>query len=127
MTEIKIMSIDQLLRIPDLDNYRIGILLITTKPNYYNFGQAKTIYLDIADTYAPIIEYYHIARLHEFIYWGKSYNTIYVCCDAGLSRSPAVAMFLAQKIEEYKQAADISEKYRFLNQAIYSKLIEMIK
>ena len=121
--EIRIMSIDKLLQIPNLaTDDKIGIVLITLRPNYYDFGQAKVVYLDIADTDTPVIEQYHMYRLNEFIAFKECYNVLYVCCDAGLSRSPAVALYLARKLNLTKQAKQIDEKYQFLNTRLYLKL-----
>lgn len=128
MTEIKIMSIQDLLHRYHLKNsYRDMIIFITTKPNYYNFGCTKFFCLNIADTEAPMISDYTYGKLQNIICVSKEVETIYVCCDAGLSRSPAVAYFLAVKLKEYRQAEEIEKKYRFLNHALYEKLMEDIK
>ena len=127
MTEIKIMQIEQLLQVPGLRNsYDKIIIFVTLKPNYYDFGCTNFYLLNIADTDAPIITNTAIADIKSAIKIGKLVKTIYVCCDAGLSRSPAIAHIIAVQLGEYKQAHDIEEKYRFLNQALYNKLMEMM-
>jgi len=136
MVEIKIMPIQDLLHLHALkDNEDILIIFVTTKPNYYDFGSTKFINLNIADTDAPIIKKGDAHNLQLSI-WAMQqcyrqhlyhvYNTIYVCCDAGLSRSPAVAHFIAVKLQKFKQAEEIEKKYRFLNQALYKKLMEVM-
>jgi len=126
MTEIKVMSIQDLLHIPDLKNSTDYIIVfITTKPDYYNFGYTRFYHFNIADTDMPVIKKVDIKKIQDICNCGKYYK-IYVCCDAGLSRSPAVAHFLAVKLHEFKQAEEIEKKYRFLNQALYKKLMETI-
>ena len=126
MVKIEIMAIEQLLHIPHLDDsYGNLIIFVTTKPNYYKFGLAKFIQLAIADIDAPIINKNDVVKLQNIIVF-HPYSTIYVCCDAGLSRSPAIAHFLAVRLKEYKQAEEIEKKYRFLNQELYRKLMEMM-
>jgi len=126
MPEIKIMSIEQLLQIPNLESsYKHMIIFVTTKPNYYDFGCTNFALLNIADTDVPVISPNIISTLKYRISEGRLYDTIYVCCDAGLSRSPAVALFLARKLGEYEQGDKIDEKYRFLNGALYKRLMEI--
>jgi len=126
MTEIKVMSIQDLLRIPNLKNISCSIVFITTKPNYYDFGDTDFCLLNIADTNAPAISIQNYADMRRVLYYAKATKIIYVCCDAGLSRSPAVAHFLAVKLHEFEQAKEIEKRYRFLNQALYKKLMEVI-
>jgi hypothetical protein len=125
MVEIKVMSIQDLLHIRNLrSSYRNIIIFVTTKPNYYNFGCSTFYYLKLADTDTPVITETITRQLKTIIKTGSSYDTIYVCCDAGLSRSPAVALFLAQRLGEHHQAQLINDRYRFINLALYRKLME---
>ena len=125
MTEIKIMSIQDLLHLHALKNsLRIAIVFITTKPNYYDFGWTKFLQVNIADTDAPVITNCDLARLSYFSKKeSKEFEIVYVCCDAGLSRSPAVAYFIATKLGDRKQALKIDDKYRFMNLALFRKLM----
>ena len=127
-TKIEIMSIQDLLHMPKLkDLYGVIIIFVTTKSNYYNFGHTLFYYLDIADTKAPVITRQTIITLKKILECkleiNTYYDTIYVCCDAGLSRSPAVAFFLATKLGDHKRALEIDDKYRFLNVALFKKLM----
>jgi len=127
MTEIKIVPIQNLLRIPYLKNsFKHAIIFVTTNPMYYDFGYTQFWQMNTADTNTPIVSDQSMKELKQIIQTGQDYDTIYVCCDAGLSRSPAVARFIAVKLHEYKQAEEIEKKYRFLNQALYKKLMETI-
>jgi predicted protein tyrosine phosphatase len=129
MPEIKIMSIQDLLHLHALKNsLKIAIVFVTTKPNYYDFGWTKFLQVNIADTDAPTITNCDLARLSYFVKKeSKEFEIVYVCCDAGLSRSPAVAYFIATKIGELKQAREISDKYHFLNTGLYRKLMVKVE
>lgn len=125
--DIKIMPIQDLLHIENLKNsFKHAIIFVTTKPNYYDFGFTRFIQLNIADTDAPVISDY---TKNVISYFAKresiKFQTIYVCCDAGLSRSPAVALFLAYKRHDTVTAGNIINQYKFLNEALFSKLMEM--
>ena len=123
MPKIKIMSIQDLLHIPHLKNsFNLAIIFVTTKPNYYDFGHTTFYQLNIADTKTPIIDRNDVIKLQGLIVMCP-YDTIYVCCDAGLSRSPAVAYFIATKLGDRKQALKIDDKYRFMNLALFRKLM----
>ena len=125
MPKVKIIPIENLLRLHALKNsLRIAILFVTTKPNYYNFGSTLFYQLNIADTDAPVIKEQDMRKLKDVLHAANLFETIYVCCDAGLSRSPAVACFLAAKLKKFEQVVEIMIKYRFLNQALYEKLME---
>lgn len=128
MPEIKIMSIQDLLRIPYLKNsFNHAIIFVTTNPGYYNFGHTKFWQMNTADTDTPIVSDQSLKELKQIIKNNQDFETIYVCCDAGLSRSPAVAAFIAAMIDKSQQALDINKKYRFMNMPLYNKLMEMYK
>lgn len=125
--KIKVMSIQDLLRIPDLKHsFKIAIIVITTNKNYFDFGYTRFLHLNIADTDAPIITNYDFERLCYFTNRESNlYETVYVCCDAGLSRSPAIAFYIAMETHNFKMALDIKAKYRFLNESLYKKLMKL--
>ena len=125
--KIKIMSIQDLLRIPDLKHsFKIAIIVITTNKNYYDFGYTRFLHLNIPDTDAPVITNYDFERLSYFVKRDYSlFETVYVCCDAGLSRSPATALYIAMKIHDSGMVADIKAKYRFLNESLFEKLMRL--
>ena len=133
--KIKIMSIQDLLRIPYLkSSYEHAIIFVTTNPNYYDFGCTRFLHLYIADTNAPVISDCDFQQLYYFAnVESKTFETIYVCCDAGLSRSPAVALFILyiqcmnSTLDETFKLNEILEKYQFLNKHLFDKLKEMSK
>lgn len=125
-TKIKVMSIQDLLQIPNLsDSFRHMVIFVSTKPNYYDFGWTFFRYFNIADTDAPVISDYAKFTLKQIGEHCKLYETVYVCCDAGLSRSPAIALYLAYKIKDSEQIASLKAKFRFLNQKIFEMLMRI--
>lgn len=131
--KIKIMSIQDLLRIPHLkSSFKHAIIFITTNPNYFDFGCTKFIHLTIADTDAPTIR---DCDFQQIYYFAKNectnFETVYICCDAGLSRSPAVALYIAHA--QYKNntlefnPTVILEKYQFLNGHLFDILKKLSK
>ena len=126
-SDLKIMSIQDLLRIPNLkSSFKHPIIFVPTNPNYFDFGFTRFLQLNIADTDAPIITNYVLERVSYFAKREcKSFETVYVCCDAGLSRSPAVALFLAYKLHDTVTACNIVKQYKFMNEELFKKLMEM--
>jgi len=127
---IKICSITELLAMPEsvVDKEEVGILFITIKPNYYHFENASYIYLPIADNDIPKASQ---ATLNKIYYWTKNrqftlkyFDKLYVCCDAGLRRSPAIALYIAFKLRDKKQMEYIESHYRFLWFELYKYLCE---
>jgi len=123
--EIKIMSISDLLNISYLKNsYRVAIMFISEKPDYYDFGFTWYYKANIADTDTPIISKWTRRMLEHIIENADDIDILYICCDAGISRSPAIGYFIAHKINEIDQATNIKEKYPYLNWYLVRKLKE---
>jgi len=117
---IFIHSIQDLLHAEHLSNsFKHAIIFITTKPNYYSFGYTPFLKLDIPDVENPNISIYIKDCLEDFLDRVKDIDILYVCCDAGLSRSPAVAMFAAEHYGNEKQSMDIETNHRFINMSLY--------
>lgn len=124
------MSIQDLLRIPHLkSSYKHAIIFITTNPEYYDFGCTRFIQLNIADTDTPNISDCDFQKIYYFAKKEcNQFETVYVCCDAGLSRSPAVALYIAymqyknNTLDESVKINEILEKYQFLNTNLFDSL-----
>ena len=127
--KIKIMSIQDLLRIPHLkSSFKHAIIFVTTNSNYYDFGYTRFLQLNIEDTDVPIITNYDFERLSYFTKREcASFETVYVCCDAGLSRSPAIALYIAKRLDNSDMIGKIKDGYWFLNKSLYNKLMELSK
>lgn len=127
--KIEIMPIDSLLRVNHLySNLCNSIIFLSTRPNYYNFGCTPFLHLQIPDVTFSEDPYVgitndEISDLFTFLdneIIGT--NTIYVCCDAGISRSPAVALFIANYIGDTTQSKRIDSQYPFLNNDLYNRI-----
>lgn len=122
--EIKIMPIDRLLQMQGLhDTHETAILFITLRPNYYDFGYWTPFFiLDIADIETPILNGTHLKTIKYILEHHTEIDILYVCCDAGISRSPAIAYFIAKKLGYIERAKEIEQKYRFKNERLIDKL-----
>lgn len=112
------------------DNNEVVLIFITCRTDYdYNlasFGSTPFLDLFIADTNAPIIGINNIASLKFITKYIKNNNiqNIYICCDAGLSRSPAVAAFLAFYLKDGPQYMKLRDEkfYPHLNLSLLQEL-----
>lgn len=122
--KIHVISISDLLYIPWLsESYEKAILFITTKPNYYNFGHTTFLKLDLIDSDEIEIPLGMKNKFLRFVLDCFHKNEIYVCCDAGLSRSPAFAYALAIKLGKIEIADDIQKTFGFMNMNIKKQLL----
>jgi predicted protein tyrosine phosphatase len=113
-----------------LNNPEVAIIFATKKPNYYFFGTTPFLHLNIPDTTVEEdinvgILNSQIKELIDFIANTKA-KILYICCDAGLSRSPAIGMFVAQLIKDDAQYNEIKETHCFANIDLYERLIERL-
>lgn len=123
MTKIKVMSIQELLCIKHLrSSYKTAIVFITHKSCYYDFGTTWFTHLDIKDEDKPHVEDYQVKRLDSLIQLGVRFDTIYVCCDAGLRRSPAVALYIAFHLHDSELMREIEESHKFMWFELYEEL-----
>lgn len=125
--KIDVMPIQNLLQIPHLKNsFKHAIIFVTTNPNYYDFGYTKFLQLNIADTDAPIISDCDLQRLSYFAKReSRKFQTIYVCCNAGLSRSPAIALYIATRLDDSDMIGNIKDRHWFLNKPLFDKLMRL--
>ena len=90
----------------------------------YSLVPALQIYCD--DVYKGkkgFIKKDQIKNLHNVLQILRRQRTIIVGCDAGLSRSPAVASAIAYLLGDYSVRDDIHDKYKFYNKDIYTEII----
>lgn len=124
--QYRIMSINDLLFKLNLRNsYNQAIIFVTTKPNYYDFGLTPFLKLEFADDDKNVVTRDIIRELDRFIKSAKNASMLYVCCDAGLSRSPAVAAYIQWRLGQIDSFHHIEYEYKFLNKNILVKLIQM--
>jgi predicted protein tyrosine phosphatase len=87
--------------------------------------------LSIQDVDNPKISISNKFRLHSWLnvlegnLKSDNIKSIYVCCDAGLRRSPALALYTCSRLGLEKQAKEIINRHRFLHQKLYDNLCEL--
>lgn len=126
------MSIGELLAVQHLySSYRTAIVFISTKPNYYDFGVTPFLKLSVSDVTKQEdkkvgISDTQIKYLFDFIdeLKDRPVDTLYVCCDAGISRSPAIAYFIASSFESITTCVRIAETYCHLNKDLLKRIQE---
>ena len=123
---VKVRPIDQLLQVKHLmHSSSKAIVFISKRPNYYNFGLTPFFMIRIPD----VDDYSDMPTLivDKLLYWldnnAKSVETIYVCCDAGISRSPAVAKFILEYFN--KDSLWINNHFYHYNKELYKRLKEL--
>lgn len=122
--KIYVFSINRLLHIPNLKNsFEKAILFISTKPNYYDFGHTTFLKLDLVDSDEIEIPFGMKHKFLGFVLDCFSKKEVYICCDAGLSRSPAFAYVLAKKLGKHKLAKEIKDTFQFMNVSIRKQLL----
>lgn len=126
--KIDIKPIDRILMVDDLaDREDIAIIFISTdRPDYYDFGSTKFYWLHLSDKKITEIDR-KTARLFEiFVDKLDGLDKVYIGCDAGISRSPAIGLFIAQYYnldDEYKR---IRKHYPHYNKSILNTLTKEI-
>ena len=117
------MPIEKLLQKCWMQNsLREAVVFISTRPDYYNFGSTWFYILPIEDVDNPEITNYQQSKLQHILDNFDAIETLYVCCDVGISRSPAVALFFAQKLKLIEQIKKIEGTYSHYNKQLLKKL-----
>ena len=137
MTEFKVLAIDDMIRAyPKLEEENVKVIIITRKNDYkYSFEPLLELGFDdvTKDDMLRIseesrdkfifISQEHIDSVAEKIPEIKKADVVYVCCDAGLSRSPAVASALAHFLGEAKSYGYITYRYPYANKDVFQTLL----
>lgn len=106
------------------------IILITTNDYKYDFGKSPHIVLNFDDVSLGedgFIAEKHLKILKKTISKLDDITLVIVGCDAGLSRSPAVAGAIARCAGDEKEARRILDRYQFLNVDIFNVIVEYIR
>lgn len=122
---VKVRPIAQLLHTPHLlSSFNVAIVFVTTRPNYYHFGSTSFYMLDMPDVSNYNVSQHIIGAFTDFLdrHIDES-TTIYVCCDAGISRSPALAKFICEYFGQ--DSTWIDKDFPHYNKALYQKFKEL--
>jgi hypothetical protein len=108
-------------------NYgKISIIVITKNKYPYNFK--PTLILDFLDVFKGekgFIEKRHVEKITKILPKLKQSDTIIVGCDAGISRSPAVASAIAKQLNDWSQWNTINLRYWAMNKNVYDFIDKM--
>jgi len=105
------------------------IILVTTNIYRYDFGKLPHVQLNFKDVFHDddgFINEKHLKILKETISKLDDITLVIVGCDAGLSRSPAVAGAIARCVGDEKEARRILDKYQFLNTDVFDVIVEYV-
>jgi len=99
---------------------KISTIVITKQKYRYNFNPTlRLAFLDVEKGDDDFIRKIHADKLSSIMPELQKSDLIIVACDAGLSRSPAVAYAIAWQLNDEMDAIDISNNYRFLNKDVF--------
>lgn len=107
---------------------KIPTILITTLK--YNYSFKPTLILDFKDVFKDekdFIKEKHVKKIKSILPKLRKCGLIIVGCDAGLSRSPAVAASIAKYFNENHELRSIKWNYLHLNNDIYEFITKHIK
>jgi predicted protein tyrosine phosphatase len=80
----------------------IAVILITTKTYEYDFGDIPVLilsFLDVAVNQPGFICFDDVQKIRGFLPVIKEKKKVYIGCDQGMNRSPAVAMALSDHLD----------------------------
>jgi len=129
MTKVKVFSIPDFIiyydrLISGLDKYLI--IFITLRNDYkYDFNVVKLDIGDVERFQQGFINDTHLDILSKIPY--EKYDKIFVCCDAGMSRSPAIASAILYYLKQREDALDMMLRYKYMNIHLYDEVLNKLK
>jgi predicted protein tyrosine phosphatase len=121
-----ILEFDEMKKIVDVEEGLTGYIVLTIR-DYSNLHLIHPLLKikceDTGKGSSGFITENQIDALYEFIntYWLA--NRWIVMCDAGMSRSPAVAMALNDYYGQHSITERMKDTYRFYNEEIYKEIV----
>lgn len=113
---------------PQFKNDETAVIVITT--NHYNYGFKPTLELDFFDVFKGdkgFITKKHAEKLRSKLPEIAKAKTIMIGCDAGISRSPAVAAAIATYLGDVWTYTDLITKYHYMNRDVCDFINEELK
>jgi len=137
MEKFQVLSITEMIeKYPHLPEYYsfkpedIQIIVITKNEYDYNFRPLLKLDFDDvmqSDKHGVFIQPKHIDMLIEKLPEIKNALLVYVCCDAGISRSPAVASALAHFLGDAKSYGNLTYRYPFANHDVFEEVLRGLR
>ena len=109
----------------------VQIIVITTNKYQYNFK--PLLELDFDDITKQdsgkykFISQQHIEKIIKKLPEIKKAYLLFICCDAGISRSPAVASALAHYLGDAEAYGNLTYRYPFANHDVFTELLLGLK
>lgn len=131
MTMVNIFSIGMFItyyeRITSALTGKHLVIFITTEVDSYDFDFPVLLldFKDVSRGEEGFIEARHLQKLLKVPY--EKFEKIYVCCDGGISRSPAVGTAILKILGKDFEANRNSYQYRYMNRDVYDEIIESYK
>lgn len=118
----------ELTKLPVPDKWKSHIIILITTNDYkYDFGKSPHVVLNFKDVFLGnegFITEKHLIILREIISRLGDDTLVIVGCDAGMSRSPAVAGAIARCVGDENVVRKILDKYQFLNTDVFDVIVE---
>ena len=99
-------------------------IFITTNEYDYDFDAVVLDFNDVSIGEEGFIEDRHVDILKSIDFY--KYDGWFIGCDAGLSRSPAVASAICRYMKLDKESDNLNDKYRFMNIGVYEFIISKL-
>lgn len=105
----------------------VAVIVITR--NKYEYSFKPLLHLDFDDITMErpgmiAVEQRHIDSIIKKLPEIQKASIIFVCCDAGISRSPAVAKALAHYLHDITSFSRISYRYPYANQFVFETILQ---
>jgi len=102
------------------------VIFISTRVYNHKMYNVKQLYFDdVTESEKGFIKSKDVKALKEIDY--SVYDLLLIGCDAGMSRSPAVAAAIYRYIENDKEAEKILSTYQYLNGQVYDYIMKKLE
>ena len=99
------------------------VTIFITKKNYHFHPTLKLEFDDVSKGEDGFIQQHQIDAIHNMLPILSKQDIIIVGCDAGISRSPAVALAITDLLKDYEEGDEMMKYYPYLNEDIYSAIV----
>lgn len=105
------------------------VVVIVITRNKYDYKFKPLLHLDFDDITMKrpgmiAVEQRHIDSIIKKLPEIKKASVVFVCCDAGISRSPAVAKALSHYLHDIASFSRISYRYPYANQFVFETVLQ---
>ena len=129
MNKFQVLSIsDMIYKYPHIEKEGIQIITITKNKYKYNFTPMLELkFDDIAknetNNKLSFISKEQINTIKQKLPEIKRAALVFICCDAGISRSPAVASALARYLGYFDSYSELMWRYPYANKDVFQELL----